>query len=181
MAALACAIGFLLGTGPFSHAGWLGMHGVAALLSSAGAGVCLGVLTIGATREAVRRFSWGRALHQALQPAVGRASNGTLLAVALASAVGEELFFRGLLVPQLGVVLSALLFGALHQLRGPARLAWMGLATLLGLLLGTVYAATGSIAGPILAHALINAANLRFLRDSGPSETPKPLGGLLKG
>jgi membrane protease YdiL (CAAX protease family) len=180
MAAVACALGFLLGAGPFSYPGWLGMHGAAALFSSVGVGVCLGALAIGATREAVRRFSWGRDLHEALRPAVGRASNATLLAVALASALGEELFFRGLLVPLLGVVVSALLFGALHQLRGPGRLAWMGLATLLGLLFGTVYAATGSIAGLIVAHALINAANLRFLRDSGPAETPKPLGGLLK-
>jgi membrane protease YdiL (CAAX protease family) len=171
-----------LGHNPFafSSPGWLGMHGVASALSSAGIGVCLGAVTVGATREIVRRASWGRALHQALRPAVGRASDATLIAVALASALGEEIFFRGLLVPIVGVVLSALLFGALHQVRGPGRWAWMGWATVMGLLFGAVFAATGSLAGPLAAHAMINAANLRFLRDTDPQATPKPLGGLLR-
>ncbi len=113
-------------------------------------------------------------------PSPGRANSGTLLALALASALGEEILFRGLLVPLLGVVLSALVFGALHQVRGPGRWAWMGWATVMGLLFGLVLAATGSLVGPIAAHAIINAANLRFLRDNDPEATPKPLGGLLR-
>ncbi len=174
-----------LGRDPFSFAsptagGWLGMRGAASVLSSAGAGVCLGAVTLGVTREVVRRASWGRALHEALRPSVGRASNATLLTLALASALGEELLFRGLLVPLLGIVLSALLFGALHQVRGPGRWAWIASATVMGLLFGVLFAATGSLAGPIAAHAMINAANLRFLRDHDPAARPKPLGGLLR-
>jgi membrane protease YdiL (CAAX protease family) len=160
-------------------AGWLGMQGIASVISSVGIGVCLGALTVGATREIVRHTAWGRALHGALRPAVGHASDTTLLAVALASALGEEMLFRGLLVPLAGVVLSALLFGALHQVRGPGRWAWMGWATVMGLLFGTLFEATGSLAGPIVAHAMINATNLRFLRDNDPEPTPRHLGGLL--
>jgi membrane protease YdiL (CAAX protease family) len=186
MTAAGCLASLALGHSPLSFAspggpqGWLGMHGMAAALSSAGLGVCLGAITVGATRQIVPRVSWGRALHQALRPAVGGASDGTLLAVALASALGEEVLFRGLLVPILGVVLSALLFGALHQVRGPGRWAWMGWATVMGLLFGAVFATTGSLAGPLAAHAMINAANLRFLRDNNPQPAPKPLGGLLR-
>jgi membrane protease YdiL (CAAX protease family) len=180
MVALACVALLFMGGSPFVCAGWLGMGTAASSLSSAGIGVCLGAATVGATREIVRRASWGRALHRALRPAVGRAKNGTLLALALASALGEEAFFRGLLVPLVGVVLSALIFGALHQIRGPGRLAWMAWATVMGLLFGILFAATGSLIGPIVAHAIINAANLRFLRDNDPEATPKPLGGLLR-
>jgi membrane protease YdiL (CAAX protease family) len=82
-------------------------------------------------------------------------------------------------VPLVGVVLSALLFGALHQVRGPGRWAWMAWATVMGLLFGAVFDATGSLAGPIVAHAMINAANLRFLRDHDPEAPPRQLGGLL--
>jgi hypothetical protein len=53
-------------------------------------------------------------------------------------------------------------------------------ATVMGLLFGCVFAATGSLAGPIVAHAMINGANLRFLRDNDPSPRPRALGGLLR-
>jgi hypothetical protein len=103
-----------------------------------------------------------------------------LLAVAVASATGEELLFRGLVLPLVGVVASSVVFGALHQIRGPARWGWMVWATVMGLLFGCVFAATGSVAGPIVAHAMINGANLRFLRDNDPSPRPRALGGLLR-
>jgi membrane protease YdiL (CAAX protease family) len=170
-----------LGHNPLACSGWLDMHGGASVLSSLGAGVCIGALTIAATRVMVRRAAWARALHSALRPTVHRAHDAMLLAVAMASALGEELLFRGLLVPVLGVVLSALVFGALHQVRGEARWGWMAWATLMGLIFGVVFAATGSLAGPIVAHAMINAANLRFLRDNDPAPPrPRALGGLLQ-
>jgi hypothetical protein len=43
-----------------------------------------------------------------------------------------------------------------------------------------MFAATGSLAGPIVAHAMTNGANLRFLRDNDPSPRPRTLGGLLR-
>jgi membrane protease YdiL (CAAX protease family) len=56
-------------------------------------------------------------------------------------------------------------------------MAW---ATVMGLLFGGIFAATGSLVGPIAGHALINGANLRFLRDNDPSPRPRALGGLLR-
>ena len=50
----------------------------------------------------------------------------------------------------------------------------------MGLLFGEVFAMTGSLLGPLLAHALINHSNLRFLRDNGPAAPRRPLGGLLR-
>jgi membrane protease YdiL (CAAX protease family) len=86
-----------------------------------------------------------------------------ILALALGSAAGEELFFRGLvqrgLAPRIGAVAAiaaaSLLFGVAH-----ADWAHGGAATLLGVYLGVVAWAAGSIRPAIAAHAVNNAAAL---------------------
>ena len=45
---------------------------------------------------------------------------------------------------------------------------------------GSLFLATGSLIGPLLAHAAINIANLRFIRDTDvDAPAPRRLGGLL--
>ena len=83
-------------------------------------------------------------------------------------------------MPLVGVVVSSVAFGVLHQIGGRARWGWIGWATLMGLLFGEVFAMTGSLLGPLLAHAAINHSNLRFLRDNDPTPPRRPLGGLLR-
>jgi uncharacterized protein len=176
---LAIGIATALGRDPFVCDGWLGTRGPASFLVSLGLGLPLGALTVSLTRVLVRRADWAHALHIALRPAVHR-GDAALAAVAASSAAGEELLFRGLLVPIVGVLLSSLVFGALHQIRGRARWGWMVWATVMGLLFATVFAVTGSLAGPLVAHAAINHANLRFLRDNDPLLRTRALGGLLR-
>ena len=178
--AVAAAISLALGRDPIACEGWLGIRGAASWLVSLGLGVLVGATTIAVTPAMVRRWRWARALHLALRPAVHQAGDGALLAVAAASSVGEELLFRGLLVPLVGVFVSSAAFGVLHQIRGRARWGWIGWATLMGLLFGTVFAMTGSLLGPLLAHAAINHSNLRFLRDNDPAPLRRPLGGILR-
>jgi hypothetical protein len=180
VAVVAAGLSAALGRNPLACDPWLGGGEASGVLVSLGLGVCVGSVTVAVSRVMVRRAEWARALHAALRPTVRDAGNVWLFAVALASAAGEELLFRGLLVPVVGVVLSSLVFGALHQIRGRARWGWMGWATLMGLLFGCIFAATGSLLGPIVAHAMINGANLRYLRDNDPSPRPRPLGGLLR-
>jgi membrane protease YdiL (CAAX protease family) len=180
MAGASAVLSLALGRDPLACEAWLGTSGSAAVLVSLGSGICIGAATVAATRVVVRRAAWARDLHAALRPAVHRAGDGGLLAVAVASAAAEELLFRGVLVPVVGVVLSSLAFGALHQIRGRARWGWMAWATVMGLLFGVLFAATGSLAGPVAAHVIVNAANLRFLRDNDPSPRPRALGGLLR-
>jgi CAAX protease family protein len=165
---------------PLTCAGWLGANGPASWLMSAGLGLALAGATIAATPFLVGHSPWARSLHGALRPAISGASDRAIFFVAISSAAGEELLFRGLLVPAIGVGLSSLVFGALHQIRGRGRWGWMAWATLMGLLLGAVFAATGSLLGPLLAHAVINGHNLRFLRDHDPARRPALLGGLLR-
>lgn len=101
-----------------------------------------------------------RHLHQALRPQGALDALGSLLAVAIAPAVGEELLLRGLVLPSLvaplrpagAVVLSALLFGLMHldPYRFPFTFA-------LGLALGWMRLRSGSLLPPLLAHAAVNA------------------------
>ena len=149
------------------------------LLSLAG-GAVLAVATVRATRTFVKRWGWAKLLLSDLRPGVRNAGNATLVVLGIASGVAEELFFRGLLAPALGLLLSSLAFGALHQLRGRAGWIWSGWAGVMGVLFGGLFLATGSLLGPIVAHVAINVVNLRFLRDTdvSPPRTRR-LGGLL--
>ena len=181
--AIAAGIAVAAGHDPIRTASWVGLEGA----SSVGWSLLLGAILAGATvlasRLAVRRTVWARELHVALRPAVKDADGITLACMALSSGVGEELLFRGLLVPLVGVALSSIGFGALHQVRGPARWVWVSWASAMGLLFALLFCLTGSLAGAVLAHVSINAANLRYIRDVDPSpELPasRALGGLLR-
>jgi hypothetical protein len=89
----------------------------------------------------------------------------TLLLVAALSSLGEEMLFRSLLTPWLGIWGQGALFGVLHQMPGRSRWVWMLWAAVVGLVLGAMYRMTGSLVGPLVAHAFINALNLLWLRD----------------
>lgn len=144
---------------------WFPQAPLAALTSSAVLGVIAAVGIIALTRVTVPRFAWARRLHSELRPAARDLGLGQILVVAGFSSLGEELLFRGLLVPTVGVGLGAALFGLAHQIKGPSRWVWAGWATAVGLLLGGIFALTGSLVGPLLAHAIVNAVNLTYLRD----------------
>jgi membrane protease YdiL (CAAX protease family) len=153
-------------------------------------GVALGLLlvvaTVAATRQLVQKAGWARALHAELRPAVAEHSDSALLVLALASGTAEELFFRGFVVPLLsiepilhgldGVVLAALIFGLLHQVRGRARWPWAAWACIMGIFFGLIVWVTGTLLGAVVAHVGINLANLRFLRDHDFSDTPPAQG-----
>lgn len=146
---------------------------------SAGVGVALGLLVVLITRVCVGRFSWAKRLHQDLRPVARGLSFPGVLALALFSSVGEELLFRGVGQPLIGVWLQALVFGVVHYVPGASRWVWASWAALIGLLLGLIFQSTGSLIGPILAHALINGMNLWFLKHHDPEPQPRQLGGLL--
>jgi membrane protease YdiL (CAAX protease family) len=169
----------LLGRSPISRAPWLDTSGIEAVVVSIVLGGCIAGITVLSSRFLVRRYAWARALHSSLRPLTRGQSNATLTWMAVASGLGEELFFRGLLAPSIGIVLSSLAFGLLHQVRGEGRWAWAGWAAVLGASLAVLYALTGQLVGPIAAHVAINAANLRFLRDTPVDpQPPRRLGGL---
>jgi membrane protease YdiL (CAAX protease family) len=170
LAAVAIALGLALRDGPpWVHPSpWMPLPAGSALVLSASLGVGFASVVVLLTRICVARFGWARRLHAELRPVARDLSLRDVLLVAGLSSLGEELLFRGLLTPTVGVAVSALLFGAAHQIRGQSRWVWTAWATAVGLALGAIFALTGSLVGPLLAHAIINAVNLTYLRDYEP-------------
>ncbi len=163
----------LLHPTPWFDFGW-SRHAV-----SIGMGLGLGVAVIVSSRLLVGRIEWARELHSDLRPLARQLSGGSIVAVAVLSSLGEELLFRGLLQPWLGLVGQAVVFGLAHQLKGRSRLPWILWTMAVGLAFGAVFQASGSLAGALVAHALVNCVNLQFLKQHDPRPAQKALGGLL--
>jgi membrane protease YdiL (CAAX protease family) len=158
---------------------WLGLAGPVAHVYSLALGLALGALVVFGTRRMVERLGWAQELARALRPFARDLTGSGIIVVAVLSAVGEELLFRGLAQPWLGLWLQALLFGLLHQMRGPSRWPWVAWASIIGVVFGAVFAGTGSLLGPIVAHAIINGFNLNYLQNHDPEVSRRGLGGLL--
>ena len=107
-----------------------------------------------------------------------------LAVLSLLAGAAEEMLFRGTLQaalgdwlnPAAGLVLASLLFGLVH----PITPTYVLLAALLGLYLGTVWQATGSLLVVIVAHAVYDFLLLlylsRFARSQGEHVSPRPQG-----
>lgn len=180
MALVAVLIAFgARGRPPISLADpWLPLEPPRDVLYSLALGTTLGALLAVLTRLSVPRFAWAKNLHLELRPFVKDVTTVGIVMLAITSSLGEELLFRGLLQPWLGLWLQALLFGLLHQMAGPSRWVWAAWATLVGLLFGSIFALTGSLAGPLAAHAVVNGLNLAYLKNHDPGPR-RGLGGLL--
>jgi len=174
---MAAALALALRDGlPWEYPGpWLSLSMAESIGLSAAIGVGLGLVLIVLTRIAVPRFAWAERLHMELRPVARDLSTGRILVVAAFSSLGEELLFRGLLQPWIGFIAGGLVFGMVHQVPGPSRWVWVTWATVVGTAFGAIFALTGSLVGPLLAHALVNAVNLAYLRDYDPS-APRPAG-----
>lgn len=91
-----------------------------------------------------------------------------LVMIALSAGVGEEMLFRGVIQtsfvswlarPVLGLVLASLIFGLLH----PVSVAYIVVATVLGIYLGWILILNGNLLTVIVAHALYDMAALGYL------------------
>ena len=145
-------------------ASWLTASYPVRLALSLSLGLALAIVVVAATPALVKRTAWARALHAELKEIISPLSPTEIALLALASGLGEELFFRGALQPVLGLLLTSLIFGALHV--GPKKvfLAWTFWAFVMGLLFGSIFELTGVLWGPVLAHVGINQRNMTFIR-----------------
>lgn len=126
-----------------------------------GLGAGLGVVLL--TRVLMVVAPWARALADEFRSLFADMSRRDVAVAALLSGVGEELLFRGVLQPALGLWIAAAVFGVLHV--GPNRrfVPWTLMAFGAGILFGALFAFTGSLLAPMLAHVLVNYLNLRHL------------------
>lgn len=158
---------------------WIELSPVLGHAFSALLGLTLGLLAVAVTLQLVRKTTWAKTLHEELRPlATGLPPIG-ILALAVFSSIGEEMLFRSVLQPATNLWIQALVFGLAHQLPGKARFTWALWATIMGLLFGALFQATGSLLGPIIAHATINGMNLRFLQSHQSTPPARAMGGIL--
>jgi membrane protease YdiL (CAAX protease family) len=143
---------------------WLSAPYSERLALSLGLGLVLALVVVAMTPLLVERTQWARALHVELEAIISPLSSAEITTLALASGFAEELFFRGAMQPVLGLLITAVIFGAVHVGPKPVFFAWTTWAFVMGLLLGMIFELTGVLWGPVLAHVWINQRNMSFIR-----------------
>jgi uncharacterized protein len=141
----------------------LGDPGSCLLLGGPVLGLAVGLFVVWLTRLATRHFRWARQLHTSFRDLLGPLTTREIVILAVASSLGEELLFRGALLPWLGVWAQAGVFALLHVGPGKRFLPWTASAFALGAAFGGLALATQNLGAPIIAHAVINFLNLRFI------------------
>ncbi len=135
-------------------------------------GAAAGLAVVGLT-VATRDLAPMKRVTDELSSIMGRPDSAAIALLAVTSAVGEELLFRGALQSWLGLWPTALLFGLLHGGTNRRLRAWAIFATLAGILLGWLAEFTGNLLAPILCHLTVNFWNLHLLaagrQDSDPT------------
>ena len=126
-------------------------------------GLAVGLLIVFASRMALYRFEWARWLHRELRHLLFPLTDFEIVVLAVASSVGEEMFFRGALLPAIGLVGSSAIFALLHIGPKARHLPWTASSFAVGLLFGAMFQWTGDLTGPVVAHFLVNFLNLRHV------------------
>jgi len=133
------------------------------LLLSPLVGLAGGLAVVFLSRLATHSMEWARVLHREFHAVVHELGSREIFVLALCSSIGEELFFRGALLPIVGLWPSSLLFALLH-LRGQVRfLPWTVMSFIIGLGMGSMFIWLGDLGGPMVAHFVINLLNLSYI------------------
>jgi uncharacterized protein len=181
VAVLAASVLAFLRDPPFDHpAPWVTLLAERGLVLGVVLALVFAGVVLASTAVLVARFEWARSVAHELGPFALGLTGPQLVALLGLAGLAEELVFRALLAPTLGVVVSSLLFGLVHQMGGKGRWPWVFWAFLVGLGFASIYAVSGSLLGPLLAHAIINGVNVaRVRRMQTPPRRPS-LGGLFQ-
>jgi membrane protease YdiL (CAAX protease family) len=86
-----------------------------------------------------------------------------ILTVSVLAGVAEELLFRGVLQPLVGLPASSAVFGAVH-VGGRGFIGYGVWAACIGALFGWLMVETGGLLAPIVAHAVYDALALAYVR-----------------
>ena len=138
------------------------------LLAAAGlGGVNLAFLNVGSSR-------WpGSALRYVcrmiVRPLFEHVRIWHILVISALAGLAEELLFRGVLQPLIGLPAASLVFGAVH-VGGRGFVGYGVWAACIGALFGWLMVGTGGLLAPIVAHAVYDALALAYVR-YGPNDT----------
>lgn len=134
--------------------------GIAASLPMIAGFLLLHFLPVRAMGETFDAFS------NVLKPFLTKCTAADVIAIAGIAALGEEMFFRGLIQALIsdrfgllpGLMASGLLFGVLHAMTP----LYAVIATAAGFYLGWLFHATGSLWTPIMTHGFYDAVLLLY-------------------
>lgn len=84
-----------------------------------------------------------------------------VIAIAIVSGTAEELFFRGVLQAQIGLVAASLVFGLAHVWKKTA-IPYGIYAALIGVYFGGLYVLTHNLWVPIIAHIINNGVAILY-------------------
>ena len=138
------------------------------------AGIAYGSLLIAASRLWTAHSEAGRRLSNELARAIGPVRPSEALALAAISGLAEEAFFRGALQPQVGWPLATLLFALAHFHPRQDLRVWSLSAAIAGLGFAALFDLTGDLLAPAIAHATLNAINLRWLSERNALTPTRP-------
>ena len=130
------------------------------------AAAALGFVNLGLLR--LQRDAWpGSALRHVcravVRPLFERVSLWQIVLISALAGLGEELLFRGVLQPLVGLAAASVLFGGVH-IGGREFVGYGVWATCIGFFLGWLTNVTGGLAAAVVAHALYDALALSFIR-----------------
>ncbi len=143
-------------------------QGLLTLLWTAAVGVAAGLLTVQAFRTLQGRMVWLGELHREFSSIFGRTSDGELVLLAAASALGEEVLFRGAMLDAWGLWISSIVFALLHIPPRAVLWPWTVSALVIGVGLGLLTLATGNLGAAVAAHFVINLMNLAYITRQQP-------------
>ena len=132
-------------------------------LRDLGLGLAVGAALVAAWRGLTEWLPRGDEAARSLARSLGPLSTADARLLAVASGLAEEAFFRGALLPWVGLWGAALLFGALHFVPERAFWPWTAFAVVAGVAFGGHFLFTGHLLAPVTAHVLVNAVNLPWI------------------
>jgi hypothetical protein len=133
----------------------------------AGAGAAL----LAGWLAARRLLAPARELERIMARLLGRATRQEIVALALISAVAEEVAFRGALQHAVGWLGAAAIFALLHLGPRAPFLLWSLFALAGGLAFGWIMELRQALLGPIVGHLMVNLVQLRRLSDARGDDT----------
>lgn len=143
------------------------------LVLDLGSGLAAGLLLVLLWEIGKRLWAAAERAEDKLARAIGPLEPSEARAVALLSALAEEVFFRGAMQGSWGFWPAAVLFTLLHIGPGPEFRPWTAFTALAGLALGGLTAWSGTLLPAIVAHFTVNLIGLDRLsrrRDELSSE-----------
>jgi hypothetical protein len=126
-------------------------------------GLALGLAIVGLSQLWTRIWPSGEAVARMLGETLGELRLHECALLALASGFAEEMFFRGALQPELGLIAASIVFGLAHLVPRWPLVLWSLFAIAIGLVFGSVFDWTGSLWAPAVAHVVVNGVNLPML------------------